>query len=363
MKRLVIETDRLASNIEAIKQEVGDCAIIGVVKANGYGLGAVQYSQFLLGHGISMLACARLDEARELREAGIEAEILLLSPVSVPDYVGEVVDLGLTAAIGSAESALALNTAAAERDVRVKAHLKIDTGFGRFGFLPEDVDKLITVCKSLTHVELSGIFTHLNVSFGDEKFCRMQFDTFCSVIDRLKQAGINPALRHIANSCAALRFPDMRLDAVRIGSAFLGRLPIKNEWGLKKVGHFEADIDEIRYLPKGHFVGYANVYKTSRPTRIAVVTAGAADGLALQKGKDAYRMRDRLRYLWNDFKFLLHPGKLACTVQGKRAMVLGRVGLTHTVIELGSIPAGAGDVAVFQVNPLYIDSSVERVYE
>ena len=143
MKRLVIETDRLAGNIEAVKKAVGDCTIIGVVKANGYGLGAVQYSQFLLGQGVTMLACARLDEARELREAGIEAEILLLSPVSVPDYVGEVVELGLTAAIGSAESALALNTAAAERDVRVKAHLKIDTGFGRFGFLPEDVDKLI----------------------------------------------------------------------------------------------------------------------------------------------------------------------------------------------------------------------------
>lgn len=363
MKRLVIETDRLQYNIEKIREVVGDATIIGVVKGNGYGLGAVQLSRELLANGVTMLACARLDEAEELRAAGIEAELLLLSPVSLPQYAERVVELGVTAAIGSAESALALNTAAAAKGIRAKAHLKIDTGFGRFGFLPEDSDKLITVCKGLTSVDLTGIFTHLNVSFGDEKFCKMQFDAFNEVISKLKKAGINPAIRHIANSCAALRFPEMRMDAVRIGSAFLGRLPIRNEWGLKKVGRFEADIDEVRYLPKGHYVGYANVYKTTKPTRIAVVTAGAADGLALQKGKDAYRFRDRLRYLWNDFKFLLHPGKIACTIEGKRALVLGRVGLTHTVIELGEIKAGAGDVAVFQVNPLYIDSSVERVYE
>lgn len=363
MKQLVIETKLLLENIGIIKQQLGSAALIGVVKGNGYGLGAVELANILLECGVPMLAVSTIEEAQVLRDAGIDCEILLLSSFTVREDAERILDLRLTAAIGSALAAAALNSAAVDRSTRARAHLKIDTGFGRYGFLPEEAESVVTVCRNLTNVDITGIFSHLSVSFGDEKYCRAQFDAFLSVIETLRRAGIEPGMRHIANSCAAVRFPDMHLDAVRIGSALLGRLPIRNTWKLHRIARLEATIDEIRYLPKGHNVGYANVCTLRRASRIAVAPVGGSDGFSLQKQRDAYRFTDRLRYLWTDLKFLLKPTRVFCTIGGKRAPVLGRVGLTNVVIDVTRIDAKAGDVAVFPVNPLYVDSALPRRYE
>lgn len=363
MKRLVIETKLLLENIRIIQDKIGGASLIGVVKGNGYGLGAVELSNILLECGVSLLAVSTIEEATALRDAGLDCEILLLSSFTDKDDVEKIADLSLTATIGSALAATALNTVAMERGSKIRAHLKIDTGFGRYGFLPEELPSLITVCEGLTNVEITGIFSHLSVSFDSETYCRQQLDAFLAVCKGLSDNGIAYGMRHIANSCAAVRFPDMHLDAVRIGSAFLGRLPIKNRWNLKKIARFEATLDEIRWLPKGHNVGYANVCLLKKPARIAVVPLGGSDGFSLQKQRDAYRLRDRLRYLWNDTKFLLKPTRLSATVKGKKTPILGRVGLSNVMLDVTNVETSVGDIAVFPANPLYVDSAVERYYE
>lgn len=337
--------------------------LIVTVKGNGYGLGILPFSKCALECGAHLLAVSNLEEARALREGGVDAEILLMSPTCIRENAEEIIRLRLTAAIGSVEGAVLLDTAAREQNCRVRAHLKIDTGFGRFGFLPEETDKILTAARSLTNVQLCGIFSHLSASFAkNQKLTQPQLALFGETTGILEAGGLTFEFKHIANSCAALRYPESRYNAVRVSSAVIGRIPIKNTYGLKKVGFLECDIDELRFLPAGHNVGYANTYKTKRPTKVAVLSAGYSDGIAMARGRDTFRMVDRMRYLWVALRQSLSLHGLSCSVGGKKARILGRVGLTNCVADVTGISCSAGDIATFDINPLFVDSSVERVY-
>ncbi|MBC8536274.1 alanine racemase [Feifania hominis] len=365
MNRLVVKREDLAANIGIVREAVGQTPIIGVVKGDGYGLSAVPFARELLQNGVTTLAVSRVEEAVELRENDIESEILVMSPTSLEGEAQKIIDYRLTAAVGSLAGGILLNNLAAAKNVRVKAHLKLDTGFGRYGFLPEETDKLIDLVQSFTHVDVTGVFSHFSSSFErKKKTVSAQLTLFLDMVKKLKDAGIDPGVQHIANSCAALRFPETRLSAVRVGSAFLGRLPVKNRWKLRRIAWLECELDEVRHLPAGHNIGYTNIYKTKAVTKTAVVTLGYGDGLGVEKSKDAFRFIDKVRYTWKSVKrFLRRHNELWCTVGGKRCYTAGRLGLTNTVVDVTGVECKPGDVARFECNPLLISQRVERVYE
>lgn len=363
MKRLVLEKALVKKNLGTIRLKTGFAKIIGVVKGNGYGFGICEFSRLLIENGIEMLAVSNIEEAQSLRDGGITAPVLLMSPTEIREYAERAVRLGVTAAVGSVESAVLLNTAAKEAGVTVEAHVLIDTGMGRFGFLPEECSKIITASNSLTNVKLTGIFSHLSASFVKKKKpTKAQVEAFSAVIKELEAAGMSFEYRHIANSCAIFLHPYAMFNCVRAGSAIIGRLPSGIKSGLCRCGYLECDVDSPRYLPAGHNIGYANTYKTKKPIRIAVAGAGYGDGICVRRDRDALRFRDRLRYLKDEILFLIRPRPIICRIGGKPVRLIGRAGLTNCVLDVSGAPCEAGSKAVFDINPLFVGAHVEREY-
>lgn len=362
MKCLLVETERLIHNLNIIKEKADGKKIIAVLKGNCYGLGASEVAKVLIAQGIDFFAVSRIEEAIELREAGIDSEILVLCSTCIADEASIIIRYKLTATIGSAESAILLNGLAEQYGINVNAHIKIDTGFGRYGFLYYETDKITDVLKFSTNINFNGIYTHFTDAFGrNKKHTLLQYERFNTVLHFLKKAGIEFRLSHISNSCALFRFPEIKEDAVRIGSAITGRIILKNKSGLRRVGVLESTIQEIKWLPKGYNIGYGNAYKTKEPLKVAVIPVGGADGLGLEKEKGLFRIIDKLRYILNDLRLSKRNG-LKCRVNGKAAAVLGRSGYTSLTIDVTNIDCKTGDKCEFEINPMYLSLAVERKY-
>ncbi|HZK39287.1 MAG TPA: alanine racemase, partial [Clostridia bacterium] len=216
--------------------------------------------------------------------------------------------------------------------------------------------------NSFDSIDFTGIYSHFSCSFAKSpESVDRQMEKFLAVTQVLENAGVNCGVKHIANSSAALLYPATHLDCVRIGSAFLGRLAVPNIYGLHKIGLMECEVTAIKDLPKNHNIGYGDAYKTKKPVRIAIIPIGHTHGFGLEKRKDCFRLRDVARYVLNDIKLLFGKEKLYCRIGGEQVPVIGRIGLTHTAVDISGIDCEPGNIAVFEINPLQVDAWVERV--
>lgn len=249
-------------------------------------------------------------------------------------------------------------------DITIRVHLKIDTGFGRYGFVYSKLGELIDSVKNVTNIKIEGTFSHFSQAYAkNEKWTNAQFDRFISVIEFLQQNEIQTGMLHICNSSAFLRYPRMHLNAVRVGSAFLGRIVVPNTVGLKKIGTLKTNIAEIKELPKGYNIGYSNAFKTTKNTKIAIIPVGYFDGYNVRNYPDSYRVIDKIRYLYNSIKDLFKDKKLKVTIANKKYRVVGKIGMYHLAIDItGSENIKVNDKIELDINPLYVDSSIRREY-
>ena len=353
MKYLEIKKDDLIFNIQKLKEHIAPAKIIAVLKGNAYGLDMVKMGHVLLENGVDLFAVSELSEAVALRHAGFENEIILLTPTNNVDEAKVIADNKITATVASINNAKLLNSIG----LPVDAHIKIDTGFSRYGFYTDEITEELGSFENITY---TGVFSHFSNSFGEEAYSKKQFGEFEKAVEKLSQLGINPQLKHICNSCGAIRFDYARLDAVRIGSAFLGRLPIPNTLGLKRLVSLKCSVGEIRNLPKGSVVGYANTYVTKRDTVAAVIPVGYKDGYGVQKSNDVFRFKDVLRYMLSDFK--MWKKKIYVEINGKKYPVIGRISMHNIVVDVTDLPVQVGDMATLECNPILIKSEIERLY-
>ena len=366
MKALIINKEDLKHNINQIKEHAkkSETKLIAVVKGNGYGLGLVEYSKFLIDQGIEMLAVASVEDVVKLREAGIQEDILMLSSTSVEADAKLLIENNAILTIGSKEAMELADELARKFDITIRAHLKIDTGFGRYGFIYTNTDEIIEAIKNTTNIKIEGTYSHFSQSYAkNEKWTKTQFDRFIAVTSTLQNHKIETGILHISNTSAFLRYPSMHLNAVRVGSAFLGRIVVSNNLGLKKIGQLQTTISEIKNLPKGYNVGYSNAFKTKQETKVAIIPVGYFDGYNVRNYPDVYRPIDKIRYLYNDVKNLFKDKKLKITIANKKYRVMGKIGMYHIAIDItNSENININDTINLDINPLYVDSGVRREY-
>ena len=375
MKAVVINKEDLRYNIEKIKEYAEKnlpddngkkVKIIAVVKANGYGLGIVEYSKFLIDNGIDYLAVATLEEALKIRQAGItekQAKILMLSSTAIKENIEKLVENNIVLTIGSKESAEEVEKVGQELNKTIHVHLKIDTGFGRYGFIYTDREEMIKTIKPLKNIKIEGTFTHFSNSYYDDNYTKTQFDRFLNCIETLKMNDIETGMLHVCNTSAFIKFPNMHLNAVRIGSAFTGRISFTNSMGLRKIGYLKSNVAEIKKIPKNFNIGYSNSYKTKRETKVAIIPCGYMDGVNIDTGRDMFRGIDKIRYIVRDIKDAFKKQQLFVTINGKKCPILGRVGTYHVTVDITGKNVKINDEAIFSANLKHIDSSIRREWE
>lgn len=354
MKTYVVNQADLLNNIRVLKEKAGNAAIYGVIKGNGYGLGLCPMAQALRQEGVTRFAVTEIEEVRALRENGFaQEEILMMRATCIDTELSALLELGATATVGSLECAQKMEQIAAQSDKVFPCHVKIDTGMGRYGFHPHELDWMEQVYH-MPHLSVTGIYTHFHTAFSSEKATRAQFAAFSQVLSDLAARGLNLGTRHCCNSSAFLKYPEMHLDGVRLGSALLGRLSFPGDMGLKKLGWCESQVEMIRELPKGHGVGYGSAWIAKRPTKIAVCGVGYYHGFGAAHEDDTFRFFDCLRGGIHYVKAFLKRKAVYVQINGKPARVLGHIGMVQTICDVTDIPCQIGDSIRLEINPLMV---------
>lgn len=365
MTTLNIRIHALEHNIELIQSLASGSEIIAVLKGNAYGLGLCKFATFLQSRGIRHFAVTDLSDAVTLRQKGIDGEILLLTPLYSSEEITLAIKQDITLSITSVECGQVVEeTAAYLNHFCARAHLCIDTGFGRYGFLCDttsEIRKMIDMIHALTHVQITGIFSHFYAACcRNERYVKKQFSDFDAICNTLTEAGIPIGMRHISSSSSLVRFPNMNLDAVRIGSAFLGRLAVPNPYDFENVCDLVASVDDVYELPAGHNIGYGTSYRLPKASTTAVVSAGYFHGLGMVR-EAAPKRPSPIR--------LLRVCKHACTqkkptalFEGKSLPVLGQISMNSCILDASKTNLSVGDCVTFSINPLFVNSAVPRVY-
>lgn len=280
-----VNLDAIEANVKNVKSFIGEkVELIAVVKANAYGHGIIPVARVALETGASRLAVARASEGIKLRRAGIEAPILVMNYIPLAE-VPQVIRYNLTPTLITLEQAEAFSHEATRARKKLPVHIKVDTGMGRFGLMPEEVERFVREVASLPGLVLEGLYTHFSVA--DEvnedstNYTLRQFETFIKLVEKLEKAGFYFPIKHACNSAATVRFPSMHLDAVRVGIILYGLRPseeVEPPFILFPALSLKARVARVRVLPAGFPISYGRTYVTSRPTPVALVPVGYGDG-------------------------------------------------------------------------------------
>ena len=352
MKNLVIETRKLIENITKIREKTTS-RIIAVVKANGYGLSLEKFSKILIENGIDFLAVTDISDAVQIRDTvNSDVDILYMGAIKNEKEAKKVVDYGITAMVYDHFSAQILNKTAQDLEKSAKAHIKINSGMNRYGF--DNADDVNSILE-YKNIEFNGIFTHFYSSMNRESVDKQMF-VFNSILSNIVDKKLD--LVHVCNSFATLNYSDLHFDAVRVGSAFLGRAA--GNYGLNKIAYIEADINAINILKKGQTVGYGARFKAKSDMKVAVLDVGTSDGFNVVKDYDVFTFVEILRSMYHKFKML--NKHIYVEINGKKCKVLGKIALNSTVVDITDVHCDLSDVAIISVNPLYVDSKIGRKY-
>lgn len=316
-----ISLEAIGHNIREVKKRLPEgVKLLGVVKANAYGHGAVPIASYLENQ-VDYFATATIEEAIELRENGISAPILILGYVS-PSQYSDLVEYDITQTIDSYAQALALEKEAARQNRKAKAHLAVDTGMTRIGFqvTEHDADEAAKIAD-LPHIELEGMFTHFSCADQEDKtYCSVQMEKYDKMTALLAERGVAIPLRHICNSAGIMEFDDHRFEMVRSGIITYGIYPSeevkKERLDLIPALSWKSHVIHVKEVGPGIGVSYGATYVTEKPmTRIATVSAGYADGYP--------------RALSNQGCVLIH---------GKKAPIIGRICMDQMMVDVTDIP-------------------------
>lgn len=307
-----INLSALQHNLNIIKQIAQNRTVIAVVKADAYGHGAVEISKKLLAEGVSYLAVAYTGEARMIREAGIDAKIIVLFDRT---NISEYFQYDLIPVIHDKEIAFEFSKEALKQGRALTVHLKIDTGMGRMGFIPDRAVSDALEISSMGGIRIEGLMSHFSeADLADKSYAIRQLEIFTEMKTIISKKLGYSLMTHMANSATVLSFGEALLDAVRPGLMLYGYSPFSEQYRLQPVMKVKTNILMLRDLPAEYPVSYGRTFITKRESRIAVIPAGYADGY---------------NRLFSNNAFVL--------IRGKRAPVVGRVCMDITMADVTDI--------------------------
>ena len=324
-----VNLEAIAANVAALRVLLDEDdrapGIIGVVKANAYGHGAVSVAQKLEEAGVDMLACADIEEGIELRQAGVTKPILVFGALSLSDLEG-IFEFDLTPSVSSPTAAEAIEEAGAKHHAVVGCHLKIDTGMNRLGFRHDNLDRTMPAVAASRHLRVDAVYTHFACADNPEsesfELQRVRFEQALAVLDR---HGIRPKIRHAANSGATLRDRRTWFDLIRPGLLLYGIVPppLGSTLPFQPALSLTSRVVAVKDLRAGEGVGYGLRYTPDSPRQVAVVPAGYADGLDTR---------------------LANKG--VALVRGRRATIVGSVCMDMIMLDVTGFGVQTGDDVV-----------------
>jgi alanine racemase len=295
---------------------------------------------------VHSFAVSDVKDAALLRENGFtEEQLMMLRSTADPAELGELIDQNVVCTVGSYDAAVAINGIAEARKTVAEVQIKVDTGLGRYGFLPAETDKMAALFKYMSSLAIVGMFTTYAAPWRSKKLTLQQYDAFNQVLDKLSGMGLETGLVHACDSSALFRYDFGRMDAVRVDTALTGRMPGKNIPGITKVGYIEAGIEEVGWYQKGHRVGAEQGFVTKKPTKLAVLSVGYYHGFGALKHDSKPGLAEVL---------LGRKPPLFVKLDGQRARVVGEVGLEYTVIDVTHIECAVGDTVTMDVDPVCV---------
>lgn len=317
----IVDLDAFASNVQNIRRRTDSrAAVMGVIKADAYGHGALTMARELLFNGVENFAVATLDEAVALRNRGIAAPILILG-YTPENQFDEVVKHNLTQAVYSLKQCKELSAVAAAQEKDAVVHIKIDTGMGRLGFLPGEkaIAEIIQISQ-LERICIEGIFTHFAAADEEDKaFTKEQYNRFITMIAKLEEKSLFIPIRHTSNSAGIIDCEQMCLNMVRPGIILYGIYPSeqvkKEKLSLEPVMSLVSRISYLKRVGENTPIGYGRTYYTNRKTKIATIPIGYADGFLRAYGKN---------------------GRVL--IRGNYAPIVGRVCMDQIMVDVGNIP-------------------------
>lgn len=326
-----VNLDAICYNFEQIRARLCEnTKICCVVKANAYGHGAVCLAQLYEGLGADFFAVSNIEEAIQLRENGINKPVLILG-YTPAECVELLEKYDISQSVFSAEYAESIANKAMEMGLKIKIHIKLDTGMGRIGFDAKNnscVEQVCNICKNKSFIP-EGIFTHFAIADGGNdgaEYTKMQFEHFTNTVTELENMGVSFAIRHCANSATIADYPEYQLDMVRAGIVLYGLQPsqdVLHPLDLKETLCLKAIISQVKALKKGDSVSYGCTFTADKDMVIATVPAGYADGYWRSNSQNG--------------AYLL--------VQGKKAPIVGRVCMDQLMIDVTGIDnVSAGDI-------------------
>ena len=346
MKNLVIDLRVVRNNLRAIKDCAEGVLVFADLSANAGGMGLLTVAQFLRDEGIRNFIISDTDDARILRENGFKKErLMMLRSTADPNEISALLVYGVVCTAGSYDAAVAINGIAESMKIIADIQIKIDTGLGRYGFQPSELDKVAAIYKYMSSLNVVGTFTTFSASWRNKKQTYLQLEKFNSVLDRIDEMQFEPGTAHACDSAALFKYNIDLMDAVRVDTALSGRIPGKPVQGLSRVGFIEAGLEEVGWYPKGHTIGSERGFVTRAPTKIAILSVGYYHGF----GVDRYIVE---RSLFDIVKW--RRRKTFVRINGQKARVLGSVGLMHTMVDVTNIDCTVGDIAILDVDPVNV---------
>ncbi|MDO5037025.1 MAG: alanine racemase [Tissierellia bacterium] len=323
---LEINLDKYKDNLKKIKENINpDTELLSIVKSDGYKFGAKEIVKAAKECGVSHFGVATLSEGISIRKENPDIEILILG--YTPDYLMEsAIEYDIHMACYSMDTAKALDQKAKDMGKKAGVHIVIDSGMNRIGFQPtEESIQTILAISQLENVEIYGMFTHFAVADADDDFTMGQFEKYSFVAKGLKEGGLDIPL-HVSNSHATMRHREFDLTYVRPGILQYGSIehdPAGEVFGVEFIGSIKAEIGHLKVVPEGQGISYGLTYTTTKPTKVATLPLGYADGIP--------------RALSN---------KMSVLVNGVRCPQIGRICMDQFMIDVTGVDCQVGDEVV-----------------